>query len=223
MVWKNVSNGAKSVCVWVWGSRFCLEAKVTAEQRALEAKNKLEQIRYEAQQQVIEAEAYYNATILKAQADSEALRLRRQQLDPQILQWIALEKWNGILPYFFGGEVVPFLQLPTNSTAPWGTLVHNTIKWDLAVILASHGQHSRPVSYFSTMSFRQNGFHSPFQFCTEMEGALNLTAEIIHKIIVQERLEYCQQQARKTLPKLVTKNVTNDRVGGYCLLKWNHS
>ncbi|MDH5689459.1 MAG: prohibitin family protein [Candidatus Bathyarchaeota archaeon] len=95
-----------------------IEAKVTAEQRALEAKNKLEQIRYEAQQQVIEAEAYYNATILKAQADSEALRLRRQQLDPQILQWIALEKWNGILPYFFGGEVVPFLQLPTNSTAP---------------------------------------------------------------------------------------------------------
>jgi len=95
-----------------------IEAKVTAEQRALEAKNKLEQIRYEAQQQVIEAEAYYNATILKAQADSEALRLRRQQLDPQILQWLALEKWNGILPYFFGGEVVPFLQLPTNSTAP---------------------------------------------------------------------------------------------------------
>lgn len=95
-----------------------IEAKVTAEQRALEAKNKLEQIRYEAQQQVIEAEAYYNATILKAQADSEALRLRRQQLDPQILQWLALEKWNGILPYFLGGEVVPFLQLPTNSTAP---------------------------------------------------------------------------------------------------------
>jgi len=95
-----------------------IEAKVTAEQKALEAKNKLEQIRYEAQQQVIQAEAYANATILRATADSEALRLRRQQLDPQILQWLALEKWNGILPYFFGGEVVPFLQLPTNSTAP---------------------------------------------------------------------------------------------------------
>ena len=95
-----------------------IEAKVTAEQRALEAKNKLEQIRYEAQQQVIQAEAYYNATIVRAQADAEALRLRREQLDPQILQWLALEKWNGVLPYFFGGEVVPFLQMPTNSTAP---------------------------------------------------------------------------------------------------------
>ena len=95
-----------------------IEAKVTAEQRALEAKNKLEQIRYEAQQQVIEAEAYYNATIVRAQADAESLRLRREQLDAQILQWLALEKWNGILPYFFGGEAVPFLQIPTNSTAP---------------------------------------------------------------------------------------------------------
>ena len=95
-----------------------IEAKVTAEQKALEAKNKLEQIRYEAQQQVIQADAYANATILRAEADAEALRLRREQLDPQILQWLALEKWNGILPYFFGGEVVPFLQLPTNSTSP---------------------------------------------------------------------------------------------------------
>ena len=95
-----------------------IEAKVTAQQRALEAKNKLEQIRYEAQQQVIEAEAYYNATIVRAQADAESLRLRREQLDAQILQWLALEKWNGILPYFFGGEAVPFLQIPTNSTAP---------------------------------------------------------------------------------------------------------
>ena len=95
-----------------------IEAKVTAQQRALEAKNKLEQIRYEAQQQIIEAEAYYNATIVRAQADAESLRLRREQLDPQILQWLALEKWNGILPYFFGGEAVPFLHVPTNSTAP---------------------------------------------------------------------------------------------------------
>ena len=95
-----------------------IEAKVTAQQRALEAKNKLEQIRYEAQQQVIEAEAYYNATIVRAQADAESLRLRREQLDAQILQWLALEKWNEILPYFFGGEAVPFLQIPTNSTAP---------------------------------------------------------------------------------------------------------
>lgn len=97
-----------------------IEAKVTAEQRALEAKNKLEQVRYEAQQQIIQAQAYYNATILKAMADAEALRLRRQSLDPLILQWIALEKWDGRLPYFLGGGAIPFLYIPVNATAPQG-------------------------------------------------------------------------------------------------------
>lgn len=93
-----------------------IEAKVTAEQRALEAKNKLEQIRYEAQQQIIQAEAYYNATVIRAKGDAEAFRLRKEQLDPLILQWIALEKWDGKLPYFLGGEAIPFIYVPTNST-----------------------------------------------------------------------------------------------------------
>jgi len=94
-----------------------VEAKVVAAQRALEAKNKLEQIRYEAQRQVIEAEAYYNATVTKAEADAEALRLRREQLDSLILQWTALERWDGKLPTFMGSGAIPFIQIPVNETA----------------------------------------------------------------------------------------------------------
>jgi len=93
-----------------------VEAKVVAAQRALEAKNKLEQIRYEAQRVVIEAEAYYNATVTKAQADAEALRLRREQLDSLILQWTALERWDGKLPAFMGSGAIPFIQIPVNET-----------------------------------------------------------------------------------------------------------
>lgn len=95
-----------------------IEAKVTAEQRALEAKNKLEQIRYEAQQQVIQAEAYYNATITRARADSEAMLLLKISLSPEYLQYQALLKWDGKLPYLFGGGVLPFINIPTNSTKP---------------------------------------------------------------------------------------------------------
>lgn len=95
-----------------------IEAKVTAEQRALEAKNKLEQIRYEAQQQVIQAEAYYNATITKARADSEAMLLLKISLSPEYLQYQALLKWDGKLPYLFGGGVLPFIDISTNSTKP---------------------------------------------------------------------------------------------------------
>jgi len=106
-----------------------IEAKVTAEQRALEAKNKLEQIRYEAQQQVIQAQAEANATIARAEAEAqkriieataeaEAIRLINAQLTPLYLQQKALEQWDGKMPYFFGGDVLPFIQVPTNSTSP---------------------------------------------------------------------------------------------------------
>ncbi|HJX24480.1 MAG TPA: prohibitin family protein [Candidatus Bathyarchaeia archaeon] len=95
-----------------------IEAKVTAEQKALEAKNKLEQIKYEAQQQVIQAEAYYNATITRARADAEAIRLLQINLNPEYLQYQSILKWDGKLPYFLGSGAIPFIQIPTNSTSP---------------------------------------------------------------------------------------------------------
>ncbi|MCW4020655.1 MAG: prohibitin family protein [Candidatus Bathyarchaeota archaeon] len=94
-----------------------IEAKVTAQQKALEAKNKLEQIRYEAQQQVIQAEAEANATILRATAEAEAIRLVRESLTAEYLSYITIQKWDGKLPYLFGGETIPFIQIPTNSTS----------------------------------------------------------------------------------------------------------
>jgi len=93
-----------------------IEAKVTAQQRALEAKNKLEQIRYEAQQQVIQAEAEANATITKAVAQAEAIAVIREALTDEYLQYMAIQKWNGILPYFYGGQMLPFIQIPANVT-----------------------------------------------------------------------------------------------------------
>jgi prohibitin 2 len=95
-----------------------IEAKVTAQQKALEAKNKLEQIRYEAQQQVINAEAEANATILRAQANALSIELIKAALTDEYLKYIAIQKWDGKMPYFFGGDVLPFIQIPTNSTTP---------------------------------------------------------------------------------------------------------
>jgi regulator of protease activity HflC (stomatin/prohibitin superfamily) len=94
-----------------------IEAKVTAAQRALEAQNKLEQIKYEAQQQVIQAEAEANATILRAIAQAQAIALIEETLTAEYLQYLSIEKWDGVLPYFFGGETIPFIQIPTNSTS----------------------------------------------------------------------------------------------------------
>ncbi len=107
-----------------------VEAKVTAEQRALEAKNELEQIRYEAQQLVIQAEAQANATIaianaeaqkvtIEAKAQAEAIQLIQAQIaqNQEYLQYLSILQWDGVLPYFFGGGVIPFIEVPTNSTS----------------------------------------------------------------------------------------------------------
>jgi regulator of protease activity HflC (stomatin/prohibitin superfamily) len=94
-----------------------IEAKVVAQQRALEALNELEQIRYEAQQQVIQAEAAANATILTATAQAEAIRLVRESLTSEYLTYLSIQRWDGKLPYLFGGDTIPFIQIPSNVTS----------------------------------------------------------------------------------------------------------
>lgn len=71
----------------------------------------LERIRIEAQQKIVQAEAEANATITRAHAEAEAIRLKNQQMTQIMLQYMALEKWNGELPYYFGGTAIPFLQI----------------------------------------------------------------------------------------------------------------
>jgi len=93
-----------------------IEAKVSAEQKALEAKNKLEQIRYEAQQQVIQAEAQANATIMTAIAEAEAIQIINEQLTDLYLQKAAIDQWNGEMPYLYSSDVLPFIQIPMNTT-----------------------------------------------------------------------------------------------------------
>jgi hypothetical protein len=77
----------------------------------------LQQITHEAQQQIIQADAAANATILRATAEAEAIRLVRESLTSAYLTYISIEKWDGKLPYLFGGETIPFIQIPANSTS----------------------------------------------------------------------------------------------------------
>lgn len=78
-----------------------IEAKVTAEQRALEAKNKLEQVKIEAEQK-----------IEQAKADAEAIRIQAEAITQQggedYVNLKAVEKWNGVLP----SQIVPNGSLP---------------------------------------------------------------------------------------------------------------
>jgi regulator of protease activity HflC (stomatin/prohibitin superfamily) len=82
-----------------------IEAKVTAEQRALEQKNILEQVKYKAEQR-----------ITAAKAEAEAIRIQAQAITQQggkdYVQLKAIEKWDGKLPVqMIPGATVPFINV----------------------------------------------------------------------------------------------------------------
>ena len=80
-----------------------IEAKQTAEQDALRAERELDRIKIEAEQ-----------TITAAQAEAESQRLQRETLTEELLQFRAIERWDGVLPQVVGGAV-PFINLETMS------------------------------------------------------------------------------------------------------------
>ena len=81
-----------------------IEAKVTAEQLALQAKNKLEQTKYEAEQRIAQAKGEADAIKIQAQAINA-----QGGKDYVALQ--AISKWNGVLPQYSMGGVVPFIDI----------------------------------------------------------------------------------------------------------------
>ena len=80
-----------------------LEDKVIAQQRAIEETNRTEQIKQQAMQKVIGA---------KAEAESMQIRAQALEQNAKLVQWEAVQKWNGVLPqYMLGGSAVPFINL----------------------------------------------------------------------------------------------------------------
>ncbi|MDQ0196127.1 prohibitin family protein [Paenibacillus wynnii] len=83
-----------------------IEAKQVAQQQALKAENDLRRIEIEAKQK-----------IAQAQAEAESLRLKKQEVTPELVQLKqievsekALEKWDGKLPSVTGGAT-PFIDI----------------------------------------------------------------------------------------------------------------
>jgi regulator of protease activity HflC (stomatin/prohibitin superfamily) len=92
-----------------------VEDKVVAYQKYLTELNNLRGIQVVANQTVVQAQAQAKANIAKADGESQAIRIITSQLrqDPQYLSWQSINKWNGQLPYSFGGQgALPFFQLP---------------------------------------------------------------------------------------------------------------
>ena len=79
-----------------------IESKVTAEQEALRAKNKTVQVQEEAKQKVIAAEAEAKSMAIRAQALSQ---------NKSLVQYEAVQKWDGKMPQYMMGNSVPFINV----------------------------------------------------------------------------------------------------------------
>ena len=91
-----------------------IEQKVVAFQKFLTEQNNLRAIEVVANQTVAQAEGQARATAAKASGESQVIKIITQQLreSPQYLQWQAISKWNGQMPYALGNSGFPFFQLP---------------------------------------------------------------------------------------------------------------
>ena len=92
-----------------------IEAKVEAEQKALKAENDLRRIEVEAKQREANAIGVANANIAEARGEAEAIGIINKALaeNPNYLEWLKTQAWDGKLPLVVGGEGgTPFIQIP---------------------------------------------------------------------------------------------------------------
>ena len=90
-----------------------IESKVEAEQNALRAENDLRRIQVEAQQHEATAEGIANANIAEARGEAEAIAIINQALaqNPNYLEWLKTQAWDGKLPLVVGEGGTPFIQI----------------------------------------------------------------------------------------------------------------
>jgi regulator of protease activity HflC (stomatin/prohibitin superfamily) len=102
-------------------SEFELPPGVVA---SINAKIAATQIAQQRQNEIVEAKAAADKKIEEARGDAESIRLRAiaqaeaniiiaRSINPTLVQYKAIEKWNGELPRLTGNGAVPFINVET--------------------------------------------------------------------------------------------------------------
>lgn len=89
-----------------------LNMKIAATQKAEQRENELREAEAEAKKSIAKAEGDAQSATLKAQAEAKANELKRQSLTPELIQYEAIQKWDGKLPTMTGSGALPFIQIP---------------------------------------------------------------------------------------------------------------
>lgn len=87
-----------------------INAKIAAIQRAQQRENEVAEQKAMAAKAVADAEGFAQSTLLKAKSQAQANRILAESLTSELVQYEALQKWNGILPNVTGASV-PFINI----------------------------------------------------------------------------------------------------------------
>ena len=95
-----------------------IDATITAQQLAIQAQNKVAQSKAEADQEIEKARGRSQSVIVeaegnlkKAELEAQGNKLLAESVTPALTAYLASQKWNGELPKFNGGGVVPFINV----------------------------------------------------------------------------------------------------------------
>ncbi len=92
-----------------------IESKVEAEQKAFKAENDLRRIEVEARQHAAQAEGIAAANIAEANGEAAAIKIINEALstNPNYLEGLKTQQWDGKLPLVVGEGGTPFIAIPT--------------------------------------------------------------------------------------------------------------
>jgi len=93
-----------------------IESKVEAEQKAFKAENDLKRIEVEARQNEAQSIGIAAANIAQAEGEAKAIKIINDALasNPQYLEWLKTQAWDGKLPLVVGEGGTPFISIPTS-------------------------------------------------------------------------------------------------------------
>jgi len=84
-----------------------IQANIQAQQRENEVAESIAQ----ANKAREEAKGLADAVLIRAEAEAKALRLRRLEINQQLVQYETVQKWDGHLPMATGGGAIPLINL----------------------------------------------------------------------------------------------------------------
>lgn len=88
-----------------------INLKIQATQQAQQRENEVATAKAEAQKAVAVAQGEADSRTIKAAAEAKANTIIQQSISAELVQYKAVEKWNGELPTYNGGGTMPFLNI----------------------------------------------------------------------------------------------------------------